>query len=148
MSFNEGDKVRIKTQNIAHSQYEGKEGEVVGTYSAGGTYRVSLEWEAPKSSMFEKMGVLAGFFESELELVDVKREALIELAETLDSARLQANAIEEMAPQSWVYGDIAQVLVVVLCALTGRFEVGDIYDLLLDGNTVREALEVVAKNGK
>lgn len=68
---------------------------------------------------------------------------LINLAETLNTARIEANAIEETAPQGEVYGDISQIMVEVLCMITGRNEVGDIYDSLLDGNTVREALALV-----
>jgi len=82
---------------------------------------------------------------SELEPVDTKREGLLQLATTLNKARIQANAVEATAPQHGVYGDISQVLVEVLCLLTGRFEVGDIYDALLDGCTVRKALALVVK---
>jgi hypothetical protein len=71
------------------------------------------------------------------------KEALIILAEMLDKARIQANAIEVTAPQAGVYGNISDTLVEVLCLLTERFEVGDIYDSLLNGNTVREALAEV-----
>jgi hypothetical protein len=151
MGFKEGDTVKVITKN---SQYEGKTGEVVGVYEDAQTYRVGLEWEAPKSSMFDKMGVLSGFFESELELVDEKREALIELAETLDKARLQANAIEETADQRGIYGGIAQMLfdALELIFVESPFEGGDdghnlianrAYDSILDGNSVREALAVV-----
>jgi len=78
----------------------------------------------------------------------MEHEALIILAEMLDKARRQANSIEATAPQHGVYGNISDTLVEVLCLLTGRHEVGDIYDSLLDGNTVRQALAQWKWEGK
>lgn len=68
------------------------------------------------------------------------REALIILAEMLDKARHQANAIDVTAPQSYVYGDIAETLKEVLALITDGPVSAQVYDALLDGSTVREAL--------
>lgn len=129
MSFKKNDRVRVSA--VTHSQL-GQVGTVEHVYRDEVTFRVQMD-----------NGNDHGFFESELELVDEKREVLIELAETLDKARLQADTVEETAPESGLYRDIEQVLVEVLCMATGRGEVGDIYDSLMDGNTVREALAKV-----
>lgn len=133
MGFKEGDKVKVTTKNSMH---EGKTGKIVRVYEDNQSILVTLE-------QGNLAGMTTGFFASELELVDERREALIELAETLDKARLQANAIEATADQRNIYGSISVLLVETLCLMTGRYEVGDIYDALLDGNTVREALKAV-----
>jgi hypothetical protein len=128
MSLKENDMVKVSAPT--HSLY-GEVGTVVFAYSDGHGFVVRFA-----------SGRESGFFLAELEPVDAKREGLIQLADTLDKARLQANAIEVTAPQHGVYGYISDTLVEVLCLLTGRFEVGDIYDALMDGNTVREALAI------
>jgi hypothetical protein len=122
MSFKTGDKVRVVQGN---SRYYNQVGTVVNTYEDNAGHLVELD-----------SGLQRSFFNHELGLDN----PLIDLAETLNNARMQANAIPEMAPQGGVYGDISQIMVEVLCTITGRFEVGDIYDSLNDGNTVREAL--------
>lgn len=78
------------------------------------------------------------------------REALIKLAETLDDARKQANAIEATAPQIGVYGDISVALLETLGIILYRdgghghsSRRHEVYASLLDGNTVREALAIV-----
>ncbi len=88
MNFKQGDKVKIISKG---SYYVGATGTVVSE-GVDGAYRVQIEQPAPKYSGFDTMGIISGFFESEIELVDSEREALIELAETLDKARKQANA--------------------------------------------------------
>lgn len=161
MSFNEGDKVKVISTEIRHSGYVGRIGEIVNVFDVSSyirTYSVSLKWDTKDSSMFDSMGVLASFYESELELVDEKREALIELAETLDKARLQANAIHdaEVSSQRGIYGTVALALHRTLEEIMGAGKVATrnatadrVYDSLLDGNTVREALALVAEsNGK
>jgi len=132
MGFNKGDKVRITPK---YSKYEEGVGEITHLFEDGASYMLRLDGS----------GIVRSFFDYELEPFDAKREALIELAETLNKARVQANAIETTAPQWSIYGSIAQNLVEVLCLITGRFEVGDIYDALIDGVTVREALALVVK---
>lgn len=79
------------------------------------------------------------------------REALIQLAETLDKARIQANAIEAAASQRGVYGQIVLSLFDTL-ELIFVEQVDDhnlfanlAYNAILDGNTVREALAVVVR---
>ena len=140
MSFKEDDRVRI-AEDSAHSK-AGELGTVSHVY-ADHAYRVKLD-----------SGNESGFFHKELELVDEKREALIELAETLDKARLQANAIDELVIQSQrgVYGTIALALHDTLGEIVGhgydatRYAHSDrVYDSILDGNSVREALKVVSK---
>jgi hypothetical protein len=134
MSFNEGDKVKVLTKNSIH---EGKTGGVTRVFSDEKTCTVQLDGDP--------VGLVVGFFFSELELVDVEREALIELAETLDKARLQANAIPAMAPQSGVYGDVSEALKRALAYEFGVWVANKIYASLLDGNTVREAIAAVVK---
>jgi hypothetical protein len=82
------------------------------------------------------------------------REALIELAETLDKARLQANAIDDLVIQSQrgVYGTIALALHDTLEQIIGagkddifNASADRVYDSILDGNTVREAIAEVVK---
>ena len=89
-------------------------------------------------------GRTSGFFEKELELVDPEKEALIRLAEKLDTARLQANAIAEAAPQRGVYGIIHNALNLI----TGDNDTAnDVYlSMMGDGNSVRQALAVVERN--
>jgi hypothetical protein len=142
MSFKEGDIVTVTTKNSIH---EGKNGTVVGIYEDDQTYRVSIEQPAPKGSGFESMGVLSGFFESELALVDPKQEALIRLAETLDSARLQANNINGC--EGTIYQQITIPLIGVLDALVPVDAVGyAAYEFIIeDGLSVREALKKVEK---
>jgi len=134
-NFKNGDKVRINAVN--HSQH-GVQGTVSRVFEDGETYLVDLE-----------TGRTSGYFEKELELVDPEREALIRLAETLDKARIQANAIDIYVIQSQnggVYGQISQALTDVLEQIVGDedgngvWEAGKVYQNLLDGNTVREAL--------
>lgn len=72
------------------------------------------------------------------------KEALIILAEMLDKARIQANAIEATAPQDGVYGRIVIAEVETLALVTDAYVAQRVYaDILKSGNTVREALTVV-----
>jgi hypothetical protein len=139
MSFNLNDRVKV-TAKVGNSL--GKTGKVTTVYPNAKSYLVLLETDNRTS----------GFFEDELELVDLKRESLIELAETLDEARKQANAIDELTIQSQhgVYGQIAQALIYTLAQIVGagydsiRYDhAGMVYGSILDGNTVREALASV-----
>jgi len=139
MSFKENDRVRITAKT--HSKF-GELGTVNHIYTDGGCL-VQLD-----------TGNRSAFFKDEVEIVDEKREALIELAETLDKARLQANAIDELVIQSQrgVYGTIALSLHDTLEQIVGagydatRYAHADrVYDSILDGNTVREALKAVEK---
>lgn len=69
------------------------------------------------------------------------KEALITLAETLDHARLQANAIEATAPQSGVYGRIVIAEIETLSLITDAYTSQRVYDEILNsGISVREAL--------
>lgn len=70
-------------------------------------------------------------------------KALIILAEMLNKARIQANAIEVTAPQSGVYGDIVKPLKLTLALLTDAHTASRIYDALLDCSSVKEAMEAV-----
>lgn len=134
--FSKGDKVVITTKNTTH---EGVQGVVESSYEDN-TYIVELE-----------TGQRTGFFERELALVDPEREALIRLAETLDLARQQANAIDIYVIQSQrgVYGQISQSLHDTLEQIldsenedeNNTWEAGKLYASLLDGNSVREALK-------
>lgn len=140
MSFKTGDKVRVVVP--AHSM-NGEVGTVTRVYPDGQTF--SVEFDNGRES---------GFFLRELELVDAEREALIELAETLDKARLQANAIDDLVIQSQrgVYGTIALALHDTLEQIIGAGKddifnatADRVYDSILEGNTVREALALVVK---
>lgn len=71
------------------------------------------------------------------------RHELLTLATTLDKARLEANDHEATAPQTGVYGDIVTALVDVLRLIVGSKGVADqVYNSILDGNTVAEALRI------
>jgi hypothetical protein len=70
------------------------------------------------------------------------------LATRLDQARFMANATEETAPQSGVYGDISNALQKTLALLVdGNKERADrLYEVIIaDGNTVPQALAIEAK---
>lgn len=70
-------------------------------------------------------------------------KALIILAEMLNKARIQANAIEATAPQSGVYGEIVTSLKRTLAILTDAHRASRIYEALLDCSSVKEAMETV-----
>jgi hypothetical protein len=124
MGFNKGDRVRVTTKNDV---------KLVGTVSATLSDQVFVRLDT---------GDEVPFFHSELTLFDAGREALIELAETLDKARLQANAIVATQSQYGVYGQISDALAETLILIEGGYET-EAYQYLLDGNTVREALAAV-----
>lgn len=94
---------------------------------------------------FDGTGRVMGFFESEITLLDPKREALITLAETLDSARKQANDINGC--EGTIYQQITIPMIGVLDALVPVDVVGfDAYEFIIhDGLSVREALKKVEK---
>lgn len=127
MGFNIGDKVRV-----IGTVDKGRVGEIIRVYSDS-THAVRFE-----------DNTFAGFFASELVTFDAKREALIDLAETLDRARRQANAIEETADQFGVYGDVCVALKEVLLLIEGGYKTEAYGHILDDGSTVREALDLVA----
>lgn len=70
-------------------------------------------------------------------------KALVILAQMLDKARIQANAIEVTAPQSGVYGDIANALQQTLTFLTDDAAAANrIYDDIIEnGSSVKEAVK-------
>ncbi|MCB5280347.1 hypothetical protein [Arthrobacter sp. ES1] len=72
--------------------------------------------------------------------------AITDLATRLDGARIAANDIEETAPQSGVYGDIADALRKTLAVLRDGDHVraDAVYEAILDGNSVTEALAIEA----
>lgn len=139
MSFKENDRVRITAKT--HSKF-GELGTVNHVYTDGGCL-VQLD-----------TGNRSAFFKDEVEIVDEKREALIELAETLDSARKQANAISipVIESQRGVYGQIELSLVDTLEAYfegqvddTSLFANATLNSMIDSGNSVREALKAVQK---
>jgi len=135
MSFKKDDRVRITAKT--HSKF-GELGTVNHIYTDGGCL-VQLD-----------TGNRSAFFKDEVELVDEKREALIELAETLDKARKQANAIEDYtiaSEQEGVYGQIKLALLDTLEVITDdAWKAGRVYGSAMeDGNTIREALKAVEK---
>jgi hypothetical protein len=70
---------------------------------------------------------------------------LIVIAEAIDSARIAANQNEITARQTGVYGNLANALKDTIQHITldwGR--TNDVYQSILDGNTVAEALKVSA----
>jgi hypothetical protein len=68
---------------------------------------------------------------------------LIVIAETINSARILANQNERTAPQSGVYGSLAEALKDTLDLITGDWNKAQIvYDSILDGNTVDQALRL------
>lgn len=140
MSFKKNDRVKVTAKSSFH---EGEAGTVSYEYADNHTVLVRLD-----------NGAISGFFASELERLDPNSEALIGLAETLDKARLQANAIDDLTIQSQrgVYGQIALSLHYTLEQIIGAGKddifnatADRVYDSILDGNTVREALASVVK---
>lgn len=131
MSFKKDDRVKV---TMDRNQFNGQQGTVTLVYCDGTAFAVQ----------FDDGGVF-GYFEGELELVDAKREALIELAETLDKARLQANNINGC--EGTIYQQITIPLIGVLDALVPVDAVGfDAYEFIIeDGLSVREALKAVVK---
>lgn len=72
----------------------------------------------------------------------MSREALVNLANHLDVARMQANDIPETALLTSIYTDTAKVLKDTLLLLVGRPDrVEMVYLSILDGNTAERALE-------
>lgn len=67
------------------------------------------------------------------------RKALIVLASMTDRARIQANAIDATAHTNGVYGKLSEALKETL-ALIEPARVDDLYQSILDGNSVTEAL--------
>lgn len=66
--------------------------------------------------------------------------SLIDIAESIDSARIIANANDLTAPQRGVYGDLSEALGKVLRLMTGDNDRADrIYQAILDGASVRLA---------
>jgi hypothetical protein len=137
--FAAGDRVKV---NANYSVYNGREGVIKRTtFSEEDAYTVALDGDTIPER---------GFYERELDLVRKdEREALIILAETLDDARRQANAIEVTAPQHGVYGQIHDALISTLetfCYQTGHHApLGyTIYEsIMANDNTVRQAIEHV-----
>lgn len=74
--------------------------------------------------------------------------AVTDLATKLDEARRAANDIEETAPQSGVYGDISDALRKTLAVLRDGDHVraDAVYEAILDGSAVKEALAIEAKS--
>jgi hypothetical protein len=79
------------------------------------------------------------------------KQALIILAEMLEKARIQANSIDNYVISSGhggVYGQVSQALKDTLEQIIGDDDLnapwtaGKVYQSLLDGNTVRQALEL------
>lgn len=132
MSFKENDRIQV-TAEVGNTL--GMTGKVTKVYPDTNGYLVE----------FDGTGRVMGLFESEITLLDPKREALITLAETLDSARKQANAINGM--DGTVYQSITTPLISVLDALVPSENVGyDAYEFLIeDCLSVREALNKVGK---
>lgn len=125
--FKADDKVVVSEP--AHSQ-AGVQGRIHKVYVSDDTYLVELE-----------TGRVSGFFESELELVDPQREALIRLAETLDLARQQANAIK--VTEGDTYRTISEALYSTLEAYFHQTGEGvDTYnEIIRSGFSVREAVK-------
>jgi len=67
------------------------------------------------------------------------RKALIVLASMTDKARIQANAIDATAGTNGVYGQLSEALKATL-ALIEPDRVDDLYQSILDGNSITEAL--------
>lgn len=75
-------------------------------------------------------------------------EQLIALAESIDAARILANANESTARQSGVYGDLTDALAKTLSLILGPNGLNAAYQAMADGYTVREAIDrVTAQRG-
>lgn len=133
MSFNKGDIVQVVK---GHWKAGGKVGVVSSVSDPGeysyGYYCVTIE---------DNVHVISG---KDLTPYDEKREALIALAETLDKARILANTMNET--EGAVYGDISRALSDTLQILSkDEYDSTEVYDSLIDGSTVRDALKRVEK---
>jgi hypothetical protein len=134
--FNRGDLVTVLTKN---SVYEGARGRVERSQDDD-TYLITLE-----------SGKISGFFERELEAVHGEKDALIRLAETLDLARKQAEAIDIYTIQHGlgVQGEIVVALKDTLEVIidethegeNNAWHAGRVFGYLIEGNSVREALK-------
>jgi hypothetical protein len=130
MEFKEGDKVKVITKNSAHF---GRTGVVIRSMDDS-TCFVNLSGD-------DKVGILTGFFVSELELLDPEREALITVAETLNKARLQAKPEQPHVGRENLTHEIEVVLYRTLMQLIDELlDVNTAFDAILAGKTVREAL--------
>lgn len=129
--FNKGDLVTVLTKN---SIYEGARGRVELSQDDN-TYLITME-----------TGKISGFFERELEVVDEEKEALIRLAETLDLARQQANALK--ATEGDTYRKIADAQSSALEAYFRHNGDGiDAYnEIIRSGLSVREAIKHIEDN--
>jgi hypothetical protein len=67
---------------------------------------------------------------------------LLKLAEQINAARIAANGIEETSWQGGVYGTLSQALVDTLELIVGQRAM-DAYGVILDGNTVEQAVDYV-----
>lgn len=77
------------------------------------------------------------------------RHELLTLATTLDKARLEANDHEATAPQTGVYGDIVTALIDVIRLIVGSKGVAEqVYEAILDGMTVAEALDLIERQSR
>lgn len=78
-----------------------------------------------------------------MDAMDTK--ALIILAEMLNKARIQANAIEATESQDGVYGEIVTSLKRTLAIMTGDAHTASrVYENLLNCSSVKEALEATS----
>jgi hypothetical protein len=76
--------------------------------------------------------------------MSTKTEELTALARQINAARIEANRIEETAPQDGVYGDLSDALGRILALITGsEAKAADAYDALLDGAAVTDAIKSV-----
>lgn len=132
MDFKLDDKVEV-TAEVGNTK--GQRGTVTKVFSETNGFLVKLE-----------TGRVAGYFQSELVLVDPEREAVIELADTLDKARQQAKALPVLSGQAHVYTMCVDALVSTLSYLAEGSQCQRIYnDMVQNGSTVREAIKAVGE---
>lgn len=127
-----GDKVRINEGIL-----EGQVGHVTGVDREDYVVYVSLDREtfiAKDVALYPAV------------LVDEKREVMIRLAETLDSARKQAKAIEDTDDMDGTPRLIQTAMENALMDLTAFNQTGQVLDFIVEeGLSVREALKKVGK---
>lgn len=77
-----------------------------------------------------------------------ERTALVALAQQINETRITANGIEATESMHGVYGQLVHSLYSTIRLIVEGYERADfVYDLVLDGNTVQQALSALKAEG-
>lgn len=73
-----------------------------------------------------------------------ERTALVALAQQINEARITANGIEATESSNGVYGQLSTTLLTIINLIVEGNERADfVYDSIIDGNTVQQALSAL-----